>query len=56
MDLKKKKSHSSKSEEYQKSESVLLINYTLAKSRGDTTQIKIHENILKRLGIKIPKD
>ena len=54
MDSKKKKTHSGKSEEQAKSESVIVANYTLAKSKGDTIQIKIHESIMKRLGIKIP--
>lgn len=56
MDLKKKKTHSSKSELEAKSESVIVANYTLAKSKGDRVQIIIHENIMKKLGIKIPKD
>lgn len=37
------------------SEDRILQNYLQAKAEGNALQIKIHEAILKRLGIKIPR-
>ena len=37
------------------SEDRIIQNYLQAKAEGNTLQIKIHEAILKRLGVKIPR-